>query len=188
VGDAAAGPVTLDFSSGAYAIEQGTTFEFDTYNQSGFKLTVITPFNHIDPNYLLAGPLGFHNGPFNPTEDNDLILTFSGGAFDFDGLDIAAFDSGASGIDLFGSNGASAAISSVGFTATPGFSNVTFVRFSMPFAGAAPGVEGVIFNSMLVDNEPTGEVPEPSSMILFTLGALGCAGAARRRRNLENAA
>lgn len=183
-GQASAAPILLDFSSGAYANEQFSTFGSDTYNQSGFKLTVMAPGNHLDPGG--GGVLTFHNGPVNPVEDNDLILTYSGGAFDFNGVNIVGFDNFVNSLELFGSGGQFLSTASTGFTATPTFTNVTFVRFSLPITVSAPS--GVTFDSMLVNNAPVAEIPEPASMVLFGLGALGCAGAVRRRRNLLNAA
>ena len=173
---ASAALVVLDFTSGGYADELGSSFPPDTYNQDGFKLQVATPGNHIDVGYL--GALGFHNGPANDTQDNDLILTFSGGAFDFVGVDISGFDLGAVSLDLVASNGATASYTTTGFKPTPAFTNVTFVRFSItPDAGS----EGVGFNSMTVNNVPTvAAVPEPASLLAAAVG-LPCLGAVVRR-------
>lgn len=184
-GQASAAPITLDFTSGTFVDEQGPTQSPDTYNQSGFKLTVVTPGNHIEQN--LIGLMGFHNDDANPVLDNDLILTYSGGAFDFLGLDIAGFGFSATSLELLGSNSAFASFATTGFNATPAFTNVTWVRFSIPITPQGEPYEAVGINSMSLETAPTAEIPEPASLVLFGLGALGCMGAARRRR-LVNAA
>ena len=178
--------VTLDFISGTYSAELAPP-RIDTYRQDGFKLQVERVFDHIDPvdPPYLPSPLFFHNnvaGALDP--DNDLILTFNDGeAFDFVGIDIAGFRNSAPSLDLIASNGATASFSTTGFKATPAFTNITSVIFSIPFSGPFSTNEIVDLGRISVDDAPSA-VPEPSSLALLGAGALGLLGFRNRRRRV----
>lgn len=177
-----AAPLTLNLTSGTYSDERGPTQSPDTYREAGFALQVETAGNHIDPG-AFSGDIGFHNGPANPTQDNNLILTFGGSAFQFLGVDIGDFANGATSLELTGSNGATASFTATGFNATTAFSNVTSITFSInPNAGGG-NAEGIGLNGLSVDTTPLATaVPEPASLALAGLGLVAALTARRRQR------
>ncbi len=151
--------LTIDFTSG---VNTGNT----SYTEDGFTLAITASGNHFDPGFI--GTIGFHNGPGNPVIDNNLLLTFSGGAFDLTNIDFAGFENAGIALDLTGSDGSTATITSLGNNALP-FVNVTSVTFSVRESSGNTGSAG--WNSLLVNTVPTSApvVPEPSSLALFGL-------------------
>lgn len=174
-GESSAAPILLDLTSGSFSAQLGGSI--DTYVEDGYRLQVAAAGNHIDLGGL--GDIDFHNGPANPTTDNNLVLTFGTGAFDLLSVDIAGYFNGATSLELIGSNGTSLMISSTGVVATPGLMGVTSVTLSIPFVGPGNG-QRVGLNGFSVQ---AAAVPEPASMLAWSLIAgVGAVGYRFRKR------
>lgn len=167
-----AAPLTLDFTSGAYGIDEKTQL-FDTYSQDGFTLTKEKDGNHLDKNLEQLSNIGFHNGIGNVISDNNLVLTYTGGTFDLTNIDLKIFVYGVKSLDLTGSNGTmvSLDINDIGINSLP-FLNITSVIFSITddFSGAGAG--GVGWDSLVVNTTPS-TVPVPAAVWLFGSGLIG---------------
>ena len=177
-----AATITLDFTSGVFSDVKGTIdsstgnpspANVDTYIQDGFTLTTIDAGNHIDIGGVGAS-VGFHNGPSNPVSDNNLILTYSGGAFDLTGIDGFVFSINNPTLDFTGSNGSALSIGTAGDYSLS-LLNVTSVVFSMSDVGSDVG-----WGSLTVNTAPSS-VPVPAATWLFGSGLLGLVGLARRK-------
>ncbi len=175
-----AAAITLDFTSGVFSDVKDTINSttgdsnngVDTYTQDGFTLTTQAAGNHIDPNAIAA--VGFHNGPSNPVADNNLILTFSGGAFDLTGINGFVFSINSPTLDFTGSSGLTETITVAG-NYSLSLLNVTSVIFSTSNVGSDVG-----WSSLIVDTTPSS-VPLPAAIWLFSSGLIGLVGLSRRK-------
>lgn len=184
---AQAGLVNLDFTSGVYSDEKGVISNglgkipmMDTYMQDGFKLTTVSAGNHLDPNYMFA-TVGFHNGPVNPVLDNNLILTYTGGAFDLTSINLSAFSSAMYSLDLIASDGTTATFNNFVGKRSLGvkplsFLNITSVIFS---ASGADDDAGAGWGGLTVNNSPSA-VPVPSAVWFLGSGLIGLFGVRNR--------
>ena len=163
-----AAPVTLDFTSGTYS-RTHTTGYYDTYTEDGFTLTPLEEGNHFD-SYI--GAMTFHNGTDNVVDDNNLVLTYSGGAFDLTSIDSVAFEFGATSLDLLGSDSTTQSIGVSSHALS--FLNVNSVIFSVapPSGWSIAG-----WNSLEVNTTP---VPVPAALWLFGSALIGLVGVRRK--------
>jgi len=169
-GSAQAALITLDFTTGSYSDRDIQGLYYDTYTQDGFTLTTQITANHLDPN-IYVGNMAFHNGPENPTTDNNLILTYSGGAFDLTSIDFSGFRFNGTSLDLQGSNGATESITTIGLNSLS-FLNVTSVNFSITGSSGVAGWDSLVVN--------TAPVPIPAALWLFVSGLAGFLGIRKR--------
>lgn len=169
-GTVQATPLSLDFNSGV------TTGNM-SYLEDGFTFAVDSTGNHFDNNWI--GAMGFHNGPGNSVNDNNLTLSFGGAAFDLLDIDISNIY-GDGTLELTGSNGSSFVSSALGLQSV-NFYNVTSVSFSA-IDSEPTRWGGASWNGITVDNVPTNSIPEPTSVALFGLALAGF-GLARKNKN-----
>ena len=167
--------ITLDFTSGTYT-QLGSTAQYKTsYTEDGYSLDVTSAGNHFDVASHIVGDVGFHNGPVNPVNDNDLILTFGGGAFNLTNIDFAGFQGSGTSLDFFGSDGTTQSISGIAGIYSLSFLNVSWVKLSMLDLA---GEEYAGWNSMEVS-----AVPVPAAAWLFGSALLGFFGFSRKKAN-----
>ena len=176
---AQAAPITLDFTSGSFSDNADTDTLFDKYVEGGFTLMALAPDNHIDEKGAGApGNMNFHNGrATNPTTDNNLELTFSGGAFDLTSIDFTGFFDNGISLDLLGSDNTTATITAAGINVLP-FLNVTSIIFSVTESNGEIGGAG--WDSLTVNDAPSA-VPVPAAVWLFGSGLAGLLGVSKRR-------
>ena len=167
--------ITLDFTSGTYTAIGSSTQYMSSYTEDGYSLDVTSAGNHFDTAAHIVGDVGFHNGPVNPTHDNNIILSMGGGAFNLTSMDFAGFQFGASRLDLTGSNGVMQSITGVAGLVSLSFLNVTSVMLSI-FDTTNAGYAG--WNSMEVS-----QVPVPAAAWLFGSALLGFFGFSRKKAN-----
>lgn len=163
-------PLTLDFTTG---VNTGIT----SYSEDGFTLAVDSVGNHFDDNW--SGAMGFHNGPGNSVNDNNLTLSFGGAVFDFLDIDMSNFNNDGR-LELIASDGTNFISSTLG-QQNVNFFNVTSVSFSIRdrseniFGGAS-------WNNITVDfNSAGNSIPEPTSVALLGLALAGI-GFSRKKK------
>jgi hypothetical protein len=196
---AMAAPVTLDFSSGVYSADCGT------YTQSGFTVAtqagdhtdgcaaVVATFAALYPDLYGSAVgdvmLSFHDGAGN-SPPNILSVSYGGGAFDLNSIDIPEIDvyftpGNPSGFLFTASGGGTLTIlpnvyGTINFGSD--FDNITsFTLQITEGTGAALNLEHALDTFVLNTLPAPVGVPEPMTLSLLGAGLAGM-GALRRRR------
>ena len=167
--------ITLDFTSGVYTKVGSSTQYNSLYTEDGFSLAVESAGNHFDTASHIVGDVGFHNGPVNPVNDNNLILSMGGTAFNLTSMDFAGFQGSGITLDFIGSDGTTQSITGVAGIYSLALYNVTSVTLSM---ADLAGEEYAGWNSMEVS-----AVPVPAAAWLFGSALLGFFGFSRKKAN-----
>lgn len=175
---AATTTLTFDLISGVFSDLNSAGWDGDTYTQDGYQAQTKAAGNHLDSDTTL----NWHNaghGP-NPTADNDVRLTFGGGAFDFLSFYLLVLYDDTPSLDITASNGYSGSFTTIGAKSLgSSISNVTWVDFSITDGSISDG--GVALDDFEVRSS---SVPDGGSTIaLVGMTVLGLAIARRKLTN-----
>jgi len=187
--DVQAAPVTINFDGGTVGNSVGATYAGlgVTFSNATFSSTLGGAPPATPPNTIVATV-----GGFNPLASNPIVATFSsaqsmagitGIDVGADGIRIDAYDAAVGGTlvatqQVFGVGAGVGTFFTIG-VAAPSILRVEFYQA----ANILGGGDGVVWDNFTFDN--AAAVPEPTSMALFGLTALGFGASFRRRRNGE---
>ncbi len=149
-------------------------------------LTLLANSDINDNIGILAFGTNVIYGDLNATIGEGALTVLLGANTDVLGFDIVGTDGGTFTVQFFGVGGTAlgsitqtATNSFFGFRATGGDAIRGFSITNTDPAGI--GYDNVTFNQL-----PAGEVPEPATMTIWAIGAMGLAAAACRRRKLAS--
>jgi hypothetical protein len=169
----------LDLTSGSRTTEKATTgsyTDYDTYREDSFTLQVESDGNHMDTGY--GSGIYWHNGSANQVFDNNIRLTYDLGNFDL--TEFAFGPTWDRNLTFTGSNGnVQTVVAGAGAKTLTGFTNVSWVSISID--GNTSGG----FGYLDYFSGSASPVPEPASLAMWGLGALGACVYVRRRKRQQ---